>query len=182
MHGYGAEMNVASGETLRQFANSGAGVHDSGRSTLRAVLWGTLIAGTLDITSAIVIWGFRGVPPVRILQSVATGLLGRDSYNGGLPTAVLGLLLHFLIMSVIVTTYVTASNRLAPLKRHPVLCGAAYGVAVYFVMSYVVLPLSAAGGKLPSAQAVMEGLLVHIPCVGIAIALATRRFARAVSF
>jgi uncharacterized membrane protein YagU involved in acid resistance len=179
------EMDVASGETLRQFADGDARATDTrnnGRSALRAILWGTLIAGTLDITSAIVIWGIRGAPPTRILQSVATGLLGRDSYSGGLPTAVLGLLLHFLIMSVIVTIYVTASGRLAALKKHPVLCGAAYGVVVYFFMSYVVLPLSAAGGKLPSAQAVMEGLMVHIPLVGIAIGLITRRFARAVSF
>ena len=175
---------MAGEELLRQLAGSDAqstNVRDTGRSTVRAILWGTLIAGTLDITSAIVIWGIRGAPPTRILQSVATGLLGRDSYSGGLPTAALGLLLHFLIMSLIVTLYVTASSRLAALWKHPILCGAAYGIVVYFFMSCVVLPLSAAGGKLPAAQAVMEGLMVHIPFVGIAIALVTRRFAPAVS-
>jgi len=165
---------MAGEELLNRFIDSDA--RSQGSSAIRAIWWGTLIAGALDITSAIVIWGFRGAPAERILQSVATGLLGRDSYSGGATTAFLGLLLHFLIMSVIVTIYVAASRRLTMLKEHPVLCGAAYGVAVYLFMSYVVLPLSAAAGPLPSARAVMEGLMVHIPCVGIPIGIVTSRF------
>ena len=164
------------GELIGQLADSDT-IINSGRSTLRAILWGTLIAGTLDITSAIVLWGFRGAPPTRILQSVASGWLGRDSYSGGMPTAALGLLSHFLIMSAIVTTYVIVSSRLTALKDHPILCGALYGVIVFFVMSCIVVPLSAAHGHQPSLQAILEGLAVHIPLVGIAIGLVTYRFA-----
>jgi hypothetical protein len=165
---------MAGEELLNRFVDSDARSQSAG--AIRAIGWGTLIAGALDITSAIAIWGFRGVPAERILQSVATGLLGRDSYGGGATTAFLGLLLHFLIMSAIVTIYVTTSRLLTTLKRYPILCGAAYGAVVYFFMSYVVLPLSAAAGPLPSARAVMEGLMVHIPCVGIPIGIVTRRF------
>ncbi|HET9766226.1 MAG TPA: hypothetical protein VFS60_05235, partial [Thermoanaerobaculia bacterium] len=65
-------------------------------SGLRAVLFGGLTVGILDITDAIVFWFLRAdAPPMRILQSVAAGLLGRQAARaGGWPTALLGLLLH----------------------------------------------------------------------------------------
>lgn len=143
---------------------------------LGAILLGTLVAGAMDITAAIVTWMFRGVPAMRILQSVAGGLLGRDTFAGGPSTAVLGLLLHFMIMSVIVSVYVAASSRLAVLTRHAIACGIAYGIAVYIVMTFVVVPLSAAGGARPSLPLILEGGIVHILCVGVPIALITRRF------
>jgi hypothetical protein len=62
-----------------------------------AILWGGLVAGILDISDAIVTWGMRGVPAGRILQSVASGLLGRASYEGGWATVALGTFLHFFI-------------------------------------------------------------------------------------
>lgn len=143
---------------------------------LGAILLGTLVAGAMDITAAIVAWMFRGIPAMRILQSVAGGLLGRDTFTGGASTAALGLLLHFMIMSVIVGVYVAASSRLTVLTRHAIACGIAYGIAVYIVMTFVVVPLSAAGGARPSLPLILEGVVVHILCVGVPIALITRRF------
>ena len=79
----------------------------------RAILWGGLIAGALDITYAIVFYYFwSGVAPAVILQSVASGLLGRASYGGGFATAALGLFLHFLIAYIWATIYYLASRKL----------------------------------------------------------------------
>ena len=47
----------------------------------RAILWGTLAVGTLDALDAIVFFGLRGVTPLRIFQSIASGLLGRAAYQ-----------------------------------------------------------------------------------------------------
>ena len=44
---------------------------------LPAVFAAGLLAGVLDITAAFVTWVPQGVPPVRILQGIASGLLGR---------------------------------------------------------------------------------------------------------
>ena len=146
------------------------------RSLYRATLWGAAIAGTLDIVYAIVFFGFRGVPAMRILQSVASGLLGAQAYRGGVPTAALGLALHFAIMFVIALLFVTASRRVALLRRHAVIAGAVYGLAVYVVMNFVVVPLSAVpqrGGSTP-ALVIALGLLVHVVLVGIPIALCAR--------
>jgi hypothetical protein len=143
---------------------------------VRAALWATAIAGTLDIVYAIVVYGLmRGVAAIRILQSVASGLLGAPAYRGGVPTALLGLVLHFAIMSVIATLFVAASRRLAPLRQQAVAAGAAYGLVVYGVMNFIVLPLSAFAQRgSPSALAITLGLLPHVALVGIPIALCAK--------
>src|SRR5438270_5331805 len=113
-------------------------------SPLLAVVWGGLVCGVMDITAALVVYGYMGAKPVRLLQGIAGGLLGPRTYNGGISTALLGLLCHFVIAFSAATVFVTAS-RFAPfLVRHALLCGALYGVAVYFFMNRVVVPLSAA--------------------------------------
>jgi hypothetical protein len=146
------------------------------KSILRAALWGTAIAGTLDIVYAIVFYGLRnGIAAQRILQSVASGLLGAPAYRGGVPTALLGLALHFAIMFVIAVLFVAASRRLAPLRQHALAAGAAYGLAVYAVMNYVVLPLSAFPQRgTPATLVIALGLLVHVVLVGMPIALCAK--------
>ncbi len=146
-----------------------------------AVLWGGLVAGVLDISDAIVTWGLRGVPAGRILQSVASGLLGRASYDGGFATMALGTLLHFFIATSAAATYVGASTKLPVLVRRAVPCGLAFGLAVYLFMNYVVLPLSAFPGRSNafSLSAFAHGVIGHAFLVGLPIALLTRRFTRA---
>lgn len=142
---------------------------------LPTIALGTLVAGTFDISAAIITWLLKGVSAARVLQSVAGGLLGRATFDGGAPTAALGLLLHFSVMSVIVTVFYVASRRLPALTRHWLACGIAYAVCVYAVMTFIVVPLSALHAPMPSPSAIAQGLLVHILCVGLPIAFITRR-------
>jgi len=141
-----------------------------------AILVGGLIAGAIDITYALGFSAWRGVPPTRLLQSVASGLLGSPAFQGGTATAALGLLLHFLLMLIIAAIFYFASTRLRSLVARPVLWGALYGFVVYWVMNLVVLPLSA----FPSAVkfvpiAVITSLIVHAFGIGVPIALASRK-------
>ena len=78
----------------------------------RALAYGTLVVGVLDLTDALVFFGLRGARPIRIGQSIAAGLLGRAAFSGGWPTALLGVALHFVIALCIVTTYGLLSRRL----------------------------------------------------------------------
>ena len=145
----------------------------------RAVLWGGLAAGALDLTAALVTNGLRGVTPVRVLRSIASGVLGAESYRGGARTAALGVALHFLIAFGAAAVYYAASRRLHFLVRRPVVSGLLYGVAVYLFMNLVVLPLSAIPFKVSYAPGVLAtGLVVHMLCVGLPIALAVRRFSK----
>jgi hypothetical protein len=152
---------------------------DAGRVLLRRVLLaaliGGIVAGALDILYAFTLYGMRGVAPTRILQSVASGLLGRASYDGGPWTAGLGAVLHFAMAIVMAGTYAVASLRFPILREQAVVCGAIYGLALFFVMNYVVVPLSAAVPKGPPPSPAYElGLAVHIALVGIPIALTAR--------
>jgi hypothetical protein len=141
-----------------------------------AILVGGSIAGALDITYAIVFSAFRGVLPLRILQSVASGLLGSAAYDGGLPTAALGLFLHFFIAFSAAAIFYLASRWFPFLIRHAVLSGVLYGAGIYAVMNLVVVPLSAFPRKLSFPPRVLiTGLFVHMFFIGLPIALATRR-------
>ena len=115
------------------------------RFRLGVVLLGALSVAAIDLAFAILFWLGRDVPPIQILQSIAAGLLGRDSYAGGAGTAVLGAVLHVSIAIAMGATYALAARRAPALVRHPIGFGLAYGVALYLVMNLVVLPLSAVG-------------------------------------
>ena len=143
------------------------------RNALLAIAVGGLIAGTLDLLQACILFGWK-VPLV-----IAAGLLGRQALHGDAGTYVLGVLLHFFIALSAATIYYAASGRLVFLKEHPLVCGLFYGAAVEVVMSYIVLPLSALHERGPyELHDVMQGLLVHMVAVGLPISFSVRRFAK----
>jgi uncharacterized membrane protein YagU involved in acid resistance len=144
---------------------------------LRAVLWGGLLCGALDITAAFVIYGAMGLRPARLLQGIASGLLGHRAYSGGPATALLGFLLEFVISCGAAAVYVLASRIMTFLTRHAIVSGLLFGVAVYYFMQLVVLPLSAYARRPFSLEITLIGIAIHMVCVGLPIALAARRFA-----
>jgi hypothetical protein len=139
-----------------------------------ALLLGTLAVGVLDILDAFVFFGARGVPPNRILQSISSGLLGRGAFAGGSATAALGGAVHVFIAFVVVMVFYVAGRRFPALVRRPFLFGPLYGLGVYGVMNYVVIPLSAANSAPRPAAVVLNGLLIHLVGVGLPAALAAR--------
>ncbi|HEV8598181.1 MAG TPA: hypothetical protein VGQ69_02365 [Gemmatimonadales bacterium] len=148
----------------------------------RVILIAGLVAGALDITAACVVsWLRAGVSPVRVFQSVASGLLGVASYDGGTGTAALGLALHFVIATTWAAVFYYASRTLRFLVEQPVPTGLLYGVIVYLFMNFVVLPLSAFPMRPVTLSGRVIGLLVIMFCIGLPIALIVSRSARPVS-
>ena len=115
----------------------------SRNSVLAAIVLGGLVAGTVDIGAAMLI---SGKSMAFILQFIASGVLGEASFDGGLGTIVLGALLQWAMSLIIAAIFVFASLRLPWMRRRWAAAGLAFGVATYFVMTYVVVPLSAVGG------------------------------------
>ena len=143
-----------------------------------AIVYGTLTVGALDLLDAFVFFYLRsGARPTAILHSIASGLLGPAAgRSGGMPTAALGFFLHFLIAFIIVSIYFLASRRIPILRSRPVLCGLAYGVVAYFVMTYVVVPMSNARSGGPFVLPVfINGILIHALGVGLPSALFAAR-------
>jgi hypothetical protein len=143
---------------------------------LTLVLAGGIVAGTLDIVYACVFWALKSnVPAQRILQSVAAGLLGDASFKGGAQTAVLGLGLHYLIALSMSLAYYLIARRQPLLRQRPWLCGGVYGLLLYAVMNYVVVPLSAAGPGSKDPLWIGLSVAVHVLLIGIPIGLFARR-------
>lgn len=137
-----------------------------------------LLVGTADITYAIGYSYWRsGTSPQRLLQSVAAGAVGRDAaFAGGAPTALMGLGFHYFIALTITVIFFLAASRIRSLVRYPVLIGSLYGIGVYLVMNFVVIPLSKIGPRpLPATLTIVTGVLVHMFVIGAPIALGARR-------
>jgi hypothetical protein len=149
---------------------------DNQRAMMKAILWGGLVGGTVDIFSASLI---TLLSPLLIMRFIAGGLLGPGVIKGGLDISFVGLLLQWLMGLIIAAIYVFASRRLAWMHRDWRVTGVAYGVPVYFVMTYVVVPLSALHHWTAFD---LKGFLLNMAAMmlfGLIIAYATQRFARA---
>src|SRR5688572_11116779 len=103
---------------------------------MKRILLATLVVGALDIVEVIIFFGLKGVAPTRILQSVARGVLGKSAFEGGIPTALLGLGLHYFIAFGVVCVYFFARQKIAALRESPLLMGAIYGLLVYLFMNF----------------------------------------------
>ncbi|HYM62547.1 MAG TPA: hypothetical protein VEZ11_16815 [Thermoanaerobaculia bacterium] len=142
-------------------------------SALLAIAVGGMLAGVLDLTQAIILFG-RRVP-----LAIAAGLLGREAFKGGAGTYALGVFLHFFIAFTIAAIYYAASRKLNFLTEHALVCGLFYGIAVELVMSLIVLPLSALHAAGPyKLHDLILGLVVHMIVVGLPVSYSVRQFAK----
>src|SRR5690606_11647916 len=141
------------------------------------LLIGTLIAGSLDLTYAFTrAWLQWEVTPERVLQVIASGLQGRAAFEGGLASAALGASAHYLIMLGIAFGAAVLGGRRIATPRRAVVGGLLYGVLVFLVMTYVVVPLSRAPLKTPtSLLEVLPDLAAHMLLIGVTLMLAARR-------
>ena len=113
--------------------------------TCYGILLGAFCLGTWDLLFARIYWNAEGVNLLGVLQSIASGIYGRASHNGGVKTAIVGAVCHYFIALCMVLAYFLVSRRIRLLLRWPIRLGLAYGIFLYFFMNLVVLPLSAIG-------------------------------------
>lgn len=167
-------------------------VTEEGDMNARALMLGTAIAGTLDILGAIAFGSSSGMGPITVLQSVAAGPFGDHMVGAGPGVALLGLAIHYAIMFVEVAVFIAAvqavpgilrdrdrpglspipaAGRIAQLRK-PILAGVGYGLIVYCVMYWIVLPLRwPTAFPQTGAGDIATAVFLHIFCVGIPIAL-----------
>lgn len=154
------------------------------RTAGRAILWGGLICGVLDITSAVVISIANGGSPFRMLQGIASALLGPVSFQGGVATQALGLAMHFGIAFTAAAIFYWLSRRFPVMVEWAVPSGLVYGIVWLLVMYRGVIPLTAALRTLYLSNVVKRPppdlwplpFFVHMFCVGLPLALAVRHF------
>jgi hypothetical protein len=154
----------------------------SGRGGLKTVIAGGLVAGLLDIVDAFLFWSWKAdVPPMRIGQSIAGGWMGEAAYRGGWGTFALGMVSHFGIAVVMALVFYVAAKLIPLIARHAVALGAVYGVALYAVMTYVVVPMSIATiGQTPRYPpnldiVFLNAMFCHVVLVGMVIGFFAKR-------
>lgn len=135
---------------------------------LSAILISGIVAGTLDIGAAALI---NRTDPITILRFIASGLVGPKALRDGTPAAVLGFVLQLAMGVLIAAIYGLASLWLPILGTMWIAAGLAYGVGVYVVITYVVLPLSAAP-KRPSAPTLAKIGKDLVAMIGFALIIA----------
>jgi hypothetical protein len=156
----------------------GEKVHRVDVRPLQAIFWAGTACGLLDITAAFITWGVQGVSPSRLLQAIASGWLGAEAFQGGWQASLLGAFFHFFIAFSAATVFYVASRTMRFLTQHAILSGVAYGVAVYLVMNFVVIPLSCLHAAPFSPARALLAIATHMVCVGLPIALVVKRFSK----
>jgi hypothetical protein len=160
--------------------NATAEAHAQSKHPLPWLLLGGLVLGSLDALFAFAFWASKGATLTRIFQSIAAGLLGKESYQGGAATAWLGAGLHYFIATMMVLAYYLASRKYPALTRRPVALGLLYGLVLYAVMNFVVLPLSAAGlPKFDNPAWVVSSIVMHAVFGVICVVFARKALAAA---
>lgn len=130
-------------------------------------------AGTIDIGAAALI---NMLGPIVILHAIASGILGKAAFYGGVPTALLGLVLQWGMSIVIAAIYIAAARVMPLLARRWLAGGLAYGVGIFLVMNLVVVPLSNA---YPKVQHVSPEKIVLNLVAMLLFGVIVARFARA---
>jgi len=144
-------------------------------SALFTILAGGAIAGSLDLAFAFTYAGMHGASPLRVLQFIASGLLGKDSFGFGWWSGMLGAVCHYTILTVATSLYLVASRRFSALAQHAFICGPLYGVTIYMVMNFIIVPLSAVHTGGHTLEGVIFDMGSHLFFVGLPIALLVRR-------
>jgi hypothetical protein len=142
-----------------------------------AIVTAGLIVGILDITSAFVIWWARGTSLIHGLQGIAAGLLGASSFQGGFATASLGLAIHFFVAFVVVSVFYVLSRKVQLLTQHALVSGLFYGIGVYLIMYWLVLPAAFPTFRHRLFNDALA-IAIHICLIGLPTALIVRRYSR----
>jgi hypothetical protein len=144
---------------------------------LGLVLAGGLLGGALDLAFAFIYYAPAGATPIRILQSIASGVLGPRSFQMGPDSAALGAFFHFFISLCAAAVYYLASAKFSFLTRRWLISALIFGILMFLTMRLVVVPLSAVKSGPMKISSIIGELCSHMFLFGIPIAYAAARAA-----
>ena len=147
-------------------------------SLLRLSVIGGLIIGVLHLIVQVgVVYGLILKNPfIEVLQYIASGLIGGTAFAGGLTTALLGLILEFIMTIIIAGIFIFSADRIDLLRKNVIVGSLLYGFGVFIVMNFVVQPLSAAPAlPAPPMGLLIEIVLEHILIIGLPLGILLKR-------
>jgi len=148
------------------------------KSKAGAVFLSSLVAGTMDILAATIVYTviLQKTTAIKLLQSIASGVFKKEAYSGGAQMAWLGLGFHYLIASTFALFYFIIYPYIPLLKKNTFLSGILYGTFVWSIMNLIVLPtvFPLLPPKNLDFQLILS-ILILIFCIGLPIAFITKK-------
>jgi hypothetical protein len=159
----------------------------SNKKSFKIILLAGFTAGLLDAIAAMTSFMINvpGGNPLKVWRFVASGALGKESIRKDLvPMAIAGLLFHFLIAFLFTLLFYLFFPKMKLLWRNLVITGLVYGVFVWVVMNFIIVPLSGVPEKsklwtITNGQPAFQfpanpkqliiGILIIMFCVGLPI-------------
>eukprot|EP01035_Chromulina_nebulosa_P001669 gene1669-2247_t len=147
--------------------------NESALKSLKTILLAGLVAGTLDILAAIAILGKMNAE--RVLQYIASGIYGKDAFDGGQPMAMWGLFFHYLIAFSFAADYFMLYKLIPLLKKHKVAAGLLFGIFIWVIMNLVILPFTNVARGPFTLNGVLLNMSILMLAVGLPISLIVHR-------
>lgn len=141
--------------------------------TIKTILLAGLVAGTLDILAAIAILGKMNAE--RVLQYIASGIYGKDAFEGGQAMALSGLFFHYLIAFSFAADYFMLYKLIPLLKKHKIAAGLLFGIFIWVVMNLIVLPYTNVSRGPFTVNGVLLNMSILMLAVGLPISLIVHR-------
>ena len=138
----------------------------------------SLLAGTLDILAAVIQTLVLGGSPVKMLQYIASGVFGAESFSGGSSFAAMGLAFHYVIALIWTSIFFLLYPKIKILAKTWVLSGLFWGLLIWGIMNLVVLPLSNVPQSPWNTPRAIIALLILIVAMGLPISYLAHRFYR----
>ncbi len=133
---------------------------------LQAILVGWLIAGAIDITSAIFILS-KG-HAAAVLRYIASALMGKGAREGGTGIQLIGLSMHFGIALAWTLFYFLLYTRTRFHKINIFIAAPLYGIIIYSFMTYMVLPLTELPHRKPFSTSQIPNILKNVAILSVA--------------
>ncbi len=147
----------------------------------KQVMLGGLLVAIGDIVFATTRWfSWDAYGLQRVFQSIAVGVLGTASFDGGVSSALLGAVLHLFMATMFVAAYALVARRFPAILRRLFTFGVAYGVVMYVIMNFIVMPLSRVGRtpSLSNVESIAWSVAAHMVFGMICVAFARRALGR----
>jgi hypothetical protein len=118
------------------------------------------------------VWILHLTTASRIFQGIASRLIGKAALDGGAPTALLGVLLHFTVAYCWTIAFYIALRTFPALReftattRGKIITGVLFGATVWLVMNFGIVPLFGGKSVAPRHWQFSTQLVWHMIAVG----------------
>ena len=145
---------------------------------VKTVLLAWLIAGTLDLSMAIIVWSvvLKKVTATKILQGIASAVFGQDAFSGGWTMIMIGVIFHYIIAFSFALLYFIIFPYIPFLKKQRVISGFLYGIFAWAFMKFIVLPLTVIQQSPFKWSNALISIAILMACIGLPISIIVHRY------